>query len=136
MQFPVARGRELFHEHRGLAHRVFSPLAAPRIGPEVIAPEPEPIGREPDRAGELGDLRVEVGRLHPRVAAVLVDLVASGLHERQPVVRGRVAEGLLQHDGMGRADRREAAGLAPVLGLDDVVQWMARHRPLPAADRL
>ena len=110
------------HQLAGLGHGLRGRLVPPRVGTEVVSAE--------DHAGNgvllpgrrLGDQRPEAGRAQAGVAAELVDLVAGRLDEHDRLVAPALRHGGLEHEPVGRTDRRQPDGVAAPVGFDQVEQ--------------
>ncbi len=109
-----------------LAHRLLGRARAPRIGAEMVAAEEHLPSRHRRLRREGGDVAGEVRRSPAGVAAAVIDLVAGRLDQHRRAGPGRLAEGCLEHEGIGRADGGDAP---PSAGLVPLRQPRERARP-------
>lgn len=119
-------GTHIVGDHRlGLGHGVLRCPAAPGLRPEVIAAKDG--GRRV--AARIAHEPHEVRGQHAGIAAILVDLVAGRLDQRELAAFAREAQRGLDRDGVGRAHRGDPAAAAVAIGADDVDQLLrcTRH---------
>src|SRR6185437_9767817 len=107
-----ARARKRFVRRQGL----------PGVGPEMIAAEQDALARQPARIRQRQHQVAELRRPQPRVAALLIHLVRSGLDQGVTARGARVLERGAQRQGMRRADRMDPGSLAAAVAPHELEQ--------------
>ena len=110
------------HHRLRLGHRRLGRLVPPRIGAKMITAEDQALGGQAACGDQSQDEVAKLGRLHPGVAALLVDLVTCSLHQQRPAVLDRPVDAGFEHHGMGRAHRADALSIPGAIGVDDGAQ--------------
>ncbi len=88
----------------------------------MVATQEQVLTWKVDPAGYTIHKAHEVLRAHPGITTVLVDLVAGGFDQDRGALRQAVEQGGFEDEGMRRADRGQAAGLASFLGCNDAIK--------------
>jgi hypothetical protein len=122
MNLLVAGAHVLPHHLGGALHRGRLAVRRKGVRPQVIAAEDHAALREPRLGRQSRDERHELVRPDSGVAAVLVHLVRGRLDEHAPAVLKRLLERRLEHERVGRTDRRDAAGHAALLHAHELGQ--------------
>src|ERR1035437_6788596 len=92
-----ACSREILNHDGSLLHRLMCWRGTPRIRAKMISAEDQPVFGKMSITSQRKNIVAKLHRGEPRVTAILIDLVASGLYEQQALVVRCLSKCSFQH---------------------------------------